>query len=985
MSRRAQLAFVSVLLLLCLSSPPVRASYIRLTSQPVVSADAEGVTIRVTVTNDGDEAAHSLVIEAELDGHTATADAAAALPPGESASASLRLARPTTDGLCIATLRFRYIDAKGYPFSVLRPLPVALSPEADREYPPFDALLSDLELKDTGQLVLDVAADAGVPVVLTARLVLPDELACTPRVHAISLEAGEERSFNFIITDVSALPESQYEVFAVVETSAADLRASLAVPGSVVIAAPWLKTFPFRKAALWVSGLLFFAFAFAQCLPRRPDRTGRHPGAWRRIVFPTLVISAILVFIFCHIPPSLLLKDTLTVGGDTPAHSYLGSHLQNQWFQHGRLVSWANGWWCGFPMFQFYFTLPYALVALVGSVVPFNIAFKLVSVLGIAVLPVSAYASGKLARLPRPAPTVLAIAMLPMLFDPTHTMWGVNLYSTLAGMIANSISFPLMLVFVACSLRDSDDGRFRPATSLLLAAMLASHFFTSVIAALLIAVLPFLKPRAGFRRAAATLAAEGVLGVALMAWWLVPLLAKKAYAVDFGDNWPVTWDNVASIVTWGVPAAIVGAVVGITRRCRYTAVAGAMLLSGTLLFFFGFDFVSAVFVNVRLWPFMVYGALALAAVGAGLLLERTGAYEPAVVALLLLAMAFGAGRSNHVRDWACWNYEGLEAKPRYAVFRDLVLPLKGTPGRLANDLHDENSVLGSSRIFECVPHLTGKPVLEGGIVNSAAGSLFSYYVQSETSENCAGFPPMVKPTTFNFTNATRHLALFNVKHFIARWEGTKEALAASADWKLLGRSGPWELHELLTHRGSYVDIARHQPMAVVTDHWKEMGLEWIYRIEALDLPAVFVPTREAAGSAFDVVMTEDAFREYLAGLASGGKPQVQKRVTAFPDRPVYDEHVSDHGIVFRTRAVGAPHIVKMTYFPNWRSRGGETLYMVSPCFMLLFPQQEKVELYYGYTMSDIVGRAISLAGVCACLLIAGSRLCARARAARQAR
>ena len=47
----------------------------------------------------------------------------------------------------------------------------------------------------------------------------------------------------------------------------------------------------------------------------------------------------------------------------------------------------------------------------------------------------------------------------------------------------------------------------------------------------------------------------------------------------------------------------------------------------------------------------------------------------------------------------------------------------------------------------------GKPILEGGLVNSAAGSMFSYYIQSETSMNCAGFPTIVHPATFDFTTS----------------------------------------------------------------------------------------------------------------------------------------------------------------------------------------------------------------------------------------
>jgi hypothetical protein len=37
--------------------------------------------------------------------------------------------------------------------------------------------------------------------------------------------------------------------------------------------------------------------------------------------------------------------------------------------------------------------------------------------------------------------------------------------------------------------------------------------------------------------------------------------------------------------------------------------------------------------------------------------------------------------------------------------------------------------------------------------------------------------------------------------------------------------------------------------------------------------------------------------------------------------------------------------------------------MVTPCFMLVYPEQEEVELYYGYTFSDNLGRILSILGL----------------------
>lgn len=699
-----------------------------------------------------------------------------------------------------------------------------------------------------------------------------------------------------------------------------------------------------------------------------------------RALCDAVVLMALTGFILWHLSLPDLLRDTTTVGGDTPAHNYLASHLREQLLHHGRIISWAGGWWCGFPMFQYYFCLPYVLIALLSLILNFNVAFKLVCVTGAVLLPLSAYLSARRLRLPRPTPLLLATLMVPFLFVRTHTMWGVNLTSTLAGMISNSLSFTLMLPAMACAFRDVEDGRFRLRTVSLLALVMASHFFTSVIIVVVVAALPLLhlyggnrEARPTFRvaivrtgRAAGVLALEGGLAALLMAWWLVPLLAKSEYSMEFGVNWDLAlWHTFPEYAAGLVPFALVGVVLGVRRGCPGVWLMVWMLLASLALFQWGFR-ISPVFVNVRLWPFMFLGLVALGAIGLGALLERAPAVTVGgVIVAILLGVTLddripGVPGPGLVRSWAQWNFGGLERKPAARVFDELVLPLKGTPGRLANDLCEENNALGSSRIFELAPHLAGKPILEGGLVNSALGSMFAYYVQGEVSKNCAGFPPIVVPTSFNITNATRHLELFNVKHFIARWTVTQQALRQDPRWKYLRSADEWELYELMTHEGRYVFIPAVQPAVVETEHWKECSLAWLYEPLALDQCFVFCRPGQAAACGPGPRLTETQFRDYLTRVRQG--EGATRLGAAVGGGHVRDEVVTDDRIAFTTDAIGVPHIIKCSYFPNWKVRGARQVFMVSPAFMLVLPEQERVELYYGSLWSDTLGCGLTLLG-----------------------
>jgi hypothetical protein len=699
------------------------------------------------------------------------------------------------------------------------------------------------------------------------------------------------------------------------------------------------------------------------------------------------ILLGLTAFLLWHLAPLDLLRNTTTVGGDTPAHNYMASHLRNQLLHHGRIISWANGWWSGFPLFQYYFPLPYLLIAGLSFIIPFNIAFKLVSVLGILALPSAAYTAARLLRLPRPVPIVSAILMVPFLFVREHTMWGVNIASTLAGMIANSISFALMVPALASVWRDTKDGRFRLRSVFLLTLVMASHFFTSVMAVLSLALAPLMilrvhRTASARRHALAILLTEGTLALLLMAWWLVPLFAKSAFSMDFGTNWTMTlWKNFPPWAAGLLPLAVV-AILSPLRPSRLLFNSASefhsiwlfawMLAAALFLFQFGYR-LSPVFVNCRLWPFMMFALTMLGAIGLGLLLQSARRQTMAVLVtatLILAAVAWkeqqpdSLHRRNLMRTWAEWNFRGLELKPSANIFRNLVLPLRGTPGRLANDLHDDNNRLGSSRIFELAPHLAAKPILEGGLVNSALGSMFAYYIQSEISDTCAGAPPIVKTSSFNMDIATRHLELFNVKHFIARSPVTQLALHTDPRWQFLQREEQWELFELLSHNGSYVFIPKFLPAILETTNPNQRGMDWLYVPGALDQPFILASPGSAIPSSLPR-LSEAQFQDFLHAAATatnGGAAAWQVPVPHSAGAPVSAETVSDSAIRFHTTAIGQPHIVKISYFPNWQVHGANGVFRVTPTFLLVFPRQEQVELFYGSTSADIIGRWLTAVG-----------------------
>ena len=128
---------------------------------------------------------------------------------------------------------------------------------------------------------------------------------------------------------------------------------------------------------------------------------------------------------------------------------------------HGQVTGWDPDWYDGFPLYTFYFPLPGMITVLFNAVVSYDVAFKLVTVLGTLTLPVCAWAFGRLAGLRDPGPACLAAATLPFLFEPSFTIYGGNILSTLAGEFSFSLSLSFALLFLGVWARGLRTGRHR--------------------------------------------------------------------------------------------------------------------------------------------------------------------------------------------------------------------------------------------------------------------------------------------------------------------------------------------------------------------------------------------------------------------------------------------------------------------------------------------------------------------------------------------
>ena len=277
---------------------------------------------------------------------------------------------------------------------------------------------------------------------------------------------------------------------------------------------------------------------------------------------PLRVLDAAVVLVVIYVTvwslhPSMVFSSSLITGGDTGSHLALPAYLKTQGDLFN-LTPWYPGWFAGMPAYTYYFVLPDVLATLASYVIGFAVAFKLATILGSVLMPVTAYAMGRLFRAPRPIPAALALATLPFLFDASFTIDGGNLFSTMAGEYAFSLALALSLLTIGLFARGVRTGRGYWWAALGLSATLASHLlpwmFTLAAAGVLV-VFELLQrrgigdprdlgmARGDYARPVRFAVGAGLLSLALSAWWLASFATTQSLTNSMG----YTNDNVSTL------------------------------------------------------------------------------------------------------------------------------------------------------------------------------------------------------------------------------------------------------------------------------------------------------------------------------------------------------------------------------------------------------------------------------------------------------
>ncbi len=684
-------------------------------------------------------------------------------------------------------------------------------------------------------------------------------------------------------------------------------------------------------------------------------------------------LAIVYLFLLLLLNPLLLFGGVTTTGGDTGTHHYLAYYMEHFLLSEGQIRGWSPDWYAGFPIFFFYFPLPYILIALFDVVLPYNLSFNLVTVLGPLLLPAVTFWMLKRMAAPNPMPLLGAGAAAAFLAQENYTIYGANLASTLAGEFSFSISFALALVFyglltVALSKPWRGDGRvwFVAAAATLAAAALC-HAIPAAFAGIAAIGIAWRRwtvcsPTAPRRFIIAFMAVA--VGFGLAAFWAIPLLANIGWTADM--EWLPKRDLqlLAPLeIAIAVPLVLLGAGWALVRRKPWATFFLFTLVASAALFLL---MPTGSIWNTRFLPFYYFSYMILAGTGVyvirnllGRLPLLSGSTAPLLVVAIVLVTFYST--RQFIPDWIRWNYQGYEAKEGWTEYKDLNDLIESLPpGRVMWEYTPDNEEYGTPRALEIIPFWTGHPTMEGLLIESSITSPFHFINQAELSVAPTLAVRGIEYPPTNVQRGLDHLRMFNVRYFLAR---SPEVIAETHNYPgsmLIEVVGKYAIFELETD--GYVTVPEYEPVRRDDPEWLDLSLRWYQEPDLFDAPIVwdFMSSEE----------DRDFLTEELATL-NGGLAEAALVKTADPDSEpvVITESIDNDKITFTTNRVGEPHWVKVSYFPNWKATGARGPYLASPSFMMVIPTQENVTLEFQAAAPDRIGATVSILSGLFCLAL----------------
>ncbi len=687
----------------------------------------------------------------------------------------------------------------------------------------------------------------------------------------------------------------------------------------------------------------------------------------------TQVIYYSMILILLRV--DLIFLDNTPTGGDMGAHVVPVKYFIENFAANFKINGWSNDWFAGYPLYYFYFPFPAILTYLFNLIIPYGVAFKIM-VAGSIVLVV--YSIEKLFRKEDYLFSHIGIgAGLMFALTESFTIYGGNLASTLAGQF--SFTYSLAFANLAIYYITKSNHKYKvPLSSIFLALCLLSHLIPFIL------YLPAYSIYWLIKKEKIQLKIISIfIFTTLVTRFVVPLI----YNLEFTTNMSYTpYTRIKDLIkpdilpytlllflfllgSFNIKKLIENKSLSLFEIylllmsiSLYYFVPEGALWNGRLIPFFNLGLIIIFFkmlnlllkdildfqqgkliINLVIFSSIVtclyifydkwiefnrYKLFVFAIIGLtllGVLLFYSSSYK----LFTLGVFVFIISSMSFLPHWVNWNFTGYEGKEDWEEIEKLYSSLeKLPPGRIMWEPNSELNKYGTPMVLMTIPLFTDHTSMEGLYFDSSITTPFHFIAVSGLAEKPSNPVGGLSYINNDFEKGIEYLQVLGVDYFISYTESIKDKAINSKDLNLLFVSEPFSVFKIETKK---IELANQR-------------LETFPRMSFYDrtTSSLFRNTENENffQTAYNNFRYLDEYR--VIELPAG----VTIKSSNDADLIISDLIISSDEIKFTTNKPNEPHIVKISYFPNWKIENGLGPYRISPSFMTIVPFENNVVLSF---------------------------------------
>ena len=677
-------------------------------------------------------------------------------------------------------------------------------------------------------------------------------------------------------------------------------------------------------------------------------------------------LYVILLLVFLRIDLGFL--STLPTGGDMGAHIVPTNYFVENFFSNFQLRGWSNDWFAGYPLYYFYFPLPPLITSLLNLVFPFSIAFKLM-VISTQILLVFSVES--LFRKETSTFSTFGFsAGLLFLLTESFTIFGGNLASSLAG----QYSYTLSIAF--CNFSIYFLIKSQSKLSVLISAIcigfsLLSHLIPFLIFSP-IYVFYFLKHKSVFR--------DKSIAFLVFIFLTLDFSFSLFSNLEFTTNMTYApYSRFSDLIKIDILPFVLIAFVflissNVIETLKHNLTPIYLIIVSLILFFYGPE--SALW-NGRLVPFFNLGIIVFFFSKSAELIEKNfknygnnlnlAIQIPAIIFLfykyvdkwseyylentwvlvVLLSLVLITtmknktnmtpsflivliiGTVSYLPHWVNWNFTGYENKSSWGDIENLYNALDSLPpGRIMWEPNSELNKYGTPMVLMTIPMFTNHTSMEGLYFDSSITTPFHFIAVSGLAERPSNPVGGLSYINGNFEKGIRMMDDLGIDYFIAYTEKIKEKADGAKELVLLSETDVFKIYAIKT-----------QKVELITDN-----------LLIFESPNF---TSRLSSSLIKDFNEESFFELAVENFVNESNFTVIENLDftsynkyEYANLIISDLTIQNNEISFTTNKVNYLHLIKVSYFPNWKIKDGYGPFRVSPSFMAVIPTSPDVKIVF---------------------------------------